>query len=115
MDELLTLTGNTLRLERRQREPVLLVLLVGNTLASHYWLNILAMSADPRCRHYITEMDYGIVAERMHIQPRVSPAFLVFCQGYVVDWFPAPLPAPGCIQDPTSLMTMVLAKIPEYT
>lgn len=92
----LDVVGNTLRMSPRHEGTVCTALLVNDNLASHFWLNLLAMvCVDARLRHYITEQDYASVSDHVHVQPRVAPAFLVFSHGYIVDWFPAPLPPPN--------------------
>ena len=81
---------------------------VSNTLTCHYWLNILPLSRDPSApgpprpaagaaiRFYITEEDFVFMSDLLHVQPSMLPCFLVFRHGYAVDWFPGPLPPPGC-------------------
>jgi hypothetical protein len=54
------------------------------------------------------------MAHTIHVRPDVIPAFLVICDGYIVDWFAAPLPMPNCIQDPSALMSSVRERLRTY-
>jgi hypothetical protein len=89
-------------------------LVIGDTLTSHFWLNILGLSSDSSLRYYIVEEDLGAVCGLLHVIPDVVPSFLVFQSGFVIDWFPAPLPNPGCAVDPLVLLGMVRTKLSSY-
>ena len=108
--------GSTVRLayEGMSYPAVHLVLLVGSTLASHYWMNILAMSGDIRLRYFLTEEDYLSMQTGIHVKPNVVPSFLVVSDGFFVDWFPAPLPATHSIQDPSELVASVRERLRDY-
>lgn len=108
--------GSTVRVDygRHQYPAVHAALLVGDSMASHYWLNILAISSDARFHYYITDEDFQQMAHTIHVRPDVIPAFLVICDGYIVDWFAAPLPMPNCIQDPSALMSSVRERLRTY-
>jgi hypothetical protein len=77
-------------------------------------LNILPLSQDAALRYYITEDDLLCIQGRLHVVPAVLPAFLVFRSGYVVDWFPAPLPPRGEVADPVSLLQRVRERLRDY-
>lgn len=110
--------GNTIRILHMnipgKRYPVQAALVVGTSLTSHYWLNILPLARNPCLRYYITEDDLESMVDHLHVYPDVLPSFLVFYHGYAVDWFPAPLPAPGCAHDPLQLVSSVQARIDRY-
>jgi hypothetical protein len=111
--------GSTLRLRYRQSPgptpPVLhTVLLAGTGITSHYWLNILALSPDGRLRYYITEDDFAAMSDWSHVKPTTVPSFLVISDGYIVDWFPAPLPNDGGIHDPVTLLSEVIQRLQTY-
>jgi hypothetical protein len=114
--EELTVIGGTVRIGyRNQPYPAVhAVLLIGDTLASHYWLNIVATSGDVRLRHFITEDDFRALGPAIHVRPQLAPCFLVVCDGFIVDWFPAPLPTTQGIQDPSSLLSSVLEHLTAY-
>ena len=97
-----------------RRNPVQAALVVGNTLTSHYWLNILPMARNPALRYYITEDDLQTISDRLHVHPNIMPSFLVFYYRYIVDWFPAPLPPAGGVQDPFALLTTVQERLQQY-
>lgn len=65
-----------------------MALVIGETLTSHFWLNILPLAQNPRLRLFVTEQDLIALGPRLHIRPLVVPCFLVFANGYVIDWFP---------------------------
>lgn len=89
-------------------------LLVGDTLTSHFWLNILSLCRDARVRYFLTESDLQLVSERLHVRPELLPCFLVFVGGYLVDWFPAPLPPASCAVDPMELLAKVCQQLQTY-
>ena len=89
-------------------------LVVNNSMASHYWLNLLPLCRDSSLQFYISEDDLASVSDRLHVQPLVVPCFLVFSRGYVVDWFPAPLPVLEGASDPTRLVRSVQNRLKEY-
>lgn len=91
-----------------------LVLLVGSDITSHFWLNILPFSTNPRIRHYVTVADLETIAHRMHVLPDVVPAFLVMYGGYFVDWFPAPLPHPNAPPRPQALIKRAEEHLQDY-
>lgn len=69
--------GNTLRMGGATMPPdVALVLVVGSTLTSHFWLNILPLAPESRMRYYVTEGDLGAMVDYLHVRPTVVPAFL---------------------------------------
>ena len=108
--------GNTIRNSHgNRRHPVQAALVVGNTLTSHYWLNILPLARNPALRYYITEDDLQTISDRLHVHPNIVPSFLVFYYGYIVDWFPAPLPPAGGVQDPLALLATVQECLQQYT
>lgn len=107
--------GNTVRMGGAAAPPdVALVLVVGATLTSHFWLNILPLATEPRMRYYVTEGDLRAVVDRLHVRPTCVPAFLVLRDGYPVDWMPAPLPPPGQVADPAELVARVRDRIAHY-
>ena len=90
--EHLETAGNTVRLQKMHpQQAVCVALLMGNTLASHYWMNIFGnvthtdslsrkwAEADARLRYYITEEDYATLVSRMHVQPQVIPRWIHLC------------------------------------
>ena len=116
--QILQEVGNTLRNTQMggtsRRHNVQAALVIGNSLTSHYWLNLLPLARNSCLRYYITEDDLEELADRLHVYPQVVPSFLVFHHGYIVDWFPAPLPPPGCAQDPLSLIATVQDRLAQY-
>lgn len=76
--------------------------------------NILPLVRDPALRHFVDLADLAVVAERLHPCPTLVPAFLVFHGRYVIDWFPAPLPAPGEAADPRALVGLVRSRLQRY-
>lgn len=51
----------------------------------------------------------------LHVRPEVLPAFLVCKDGWIVDWFPAPLPPSGdVVTDPSALLVLVEARLSAY-
>jgi hypothetical protein len=106
--------GNTVFHEKGAGSGAYAALVVGPSLTSHWWLNILPLAQDAAIRYYITEDDLLCIEGRMHVVPEVLPAFLVFRSGYVVDWFPAPLPPRGDLVDPVSLINRVRERLRDY-
>jgi hypothetical protein len=111
IDQYLVPVGNTVH---AACSGISAALVVGDGLTSHFWLNILGFSVDSSIRYYVMEEDLGAVAMLLHVLPEVVPSFLVFQSGFVVDWFPAPLPEPGCAVDPTVLLGMVRTRLSVY-
>ena len=105
--------GNTVRYDRGHGR-VIGVLVVGATLTSHFWLNILPLCHSDTIRNFITASDLQQICDRLHVQPKAFPCFLVLVGGYIVDWFLAPLPSPGEVADPQELIQAVLDKIVTY-
>ena len=91
------------------------MLVVGDTLTSHFWLNLLPLAHDPLVRHFVTVDDLQTVASRLHVLPDRVPSFLVFHHGFPVDWFPAPLPRAREAVDPGSLVQAVRRRLQAYT
>lgn len=106
--------GNTVRYNNHRKNEVIGVLVVGGTITCHFWLNILPMCGDHTIRHFITIQDLSVIADHLHVQPKVLPCFLVLVEGYFVDWFRAPLPPPGQAVDPNKLIQLVLATMITY-
>jgi len=115
MERLLVPVGNTFRLEGACAS-VVLVLVVGETITSHWWLNLLPLCDSELVRFFITEADLRAVAAtgRLHVRPTHAPAFLVLRNGFVVDWLPAPLPEPGAPANPKALLASVEARVRTY-
>ncbi len=88
------------------------LLVVNDTLTSHFWLNLLPLSSNPLLRFYITESDLEHLSQRLHVRPIIAPAFVVIIHGYMIDWFPAPLPEPGCVADPQTFRALRPGSIP---
>lgn len=109
----LLLVGRTVR-HREDGLPVYGVLVVGEELTSHFWLNILPLSQDRALRFYIPESDLVTLDEHLHVRPSVVPSFLVMVHGYPVDWFPAPLPGPAEAADPRELLGQVYQRLRQY-
>lgn len=105
--------GSTVRLIHAPKGPIG-VLLVSKTVASQFWLNILPHANSQRLRHYILEEDFFRISHRVHVRPEVSPCFLIIDDGYVVDWFPAPLPPTGYLEDIKSLLSLVEGRLMTY-
>jgi hypothetical protein len=99
--------GNTVQYEKHT-SSVIGVLVVGGTLTSHFWLNILPLCRDETIRYFITVNDLAAIVDRLHVQPMALPCFLVLAEGFIVDWFLAPLPPPGEVVDPVELIQTVL-------
>ena len=106
--------GNTVRYTNYKKNEVIGVLLVGGTITCHLWLNILPLCGEHNIRHFMTLQDMAFIADRLHVQPKVLPCFLVLVEGYFVDWFRAPLPPPGEVVDPNQLIQRVLAILVTY-
>lgn len=110
--------GNALRMDVPSSGDVQLVLVAGEALASQWWLNVLAMARRPLIRHYITRADMesmvvaahradgGSTAGAVLVQPSFVPSFLVTVDGWIVDWFLAPLPS-HAFCNPTRLVAAV--------
>lgn len=111
---LLVPAGNTVVLQDggASSSPVLLVLVVGDGPASRGWLRLLAAAGPPAMRHWMTRADLDTVSPHLHVQPTVTPCFLVFRQGWPVDWFPAPLPRPG--EPEAALLMLVRSRMAQY-
>jgi hypothetical protein len=101
-------TGNTVRYNNFNKNEVIGVLVVGGTITCHFWLNILPLCDEHSIRHFITIQDLSLLADRLHVQPKVLPCFLVLVEGYVIDWFRAPLPPPGEAVNSRQLIKLVL-------
>jgi hypothetical protein len=106
--------GNTIRYKKGHGKGVIGVLVVGATLTSHFWLNLLPLCHSATIRNFIKASDLQLIYERLHVQPKAFPCFLVLVSGYIVDWFLAPLPPPGEAADPQELIQAVLDKIVIY-
>lgn len=111
--QLLQPVGNTLREQAHQR-GVHAVLVVGNSLTCHFWLNLLPLVRSARVQHFVTQDDLACVADRLHVRPTVVPSFLVVSEGFIVDWFPAPLPAAGEAAEPKALLSAVHERLQRY-
>ena len=109
--QLLQRIGNTVRAER---SGLYAVLVVGDTLTSHFWQNLLPLARDPSVRHFVTVEDLQTAAPWLHVHPTLVPAFLVFQHGFAVDWFPAPLPRPMEVVDPVALVESVRCRLRSY-
>lgn len=111
-------SGNTIRVDGPLGVVgggAIAVLVVDNTLTSHFWLNILPLASNPAVRYFIQEADLAVVADRLHVFPRVVPSFLVAgADGFFVDVFPAPLPAAGEVADPVALTDWVADHVMRY-
>ena len=110
-EQTLDAVGGTVR---GQRTGVYAVLVVGDTLSSHFWLNLLPLARDPQVRHFVTVDDLALVAGRLHVLPDLVPSFLVFYHGFPVDWFPAPLPPAREAGDPAALVRTVRRRLADY-
>ena len=107
--------GNTIRHRTPVKQGVHAALVVGDSLTSHFWLNILPMAQDAALRFYVTVDDLAALAGRLHVRPDVIPSFLVFSDtGFAIDWFPAPLPAPGQAVEHTALVEAVRSRLRSY-
>lgn len=113
-EQFLEPVGNTVR-EQKHRRGVHAVLVIGQSLTSHFWLNILPVACNPRIQHFVTQSDLEQIADRLHVRPTVVPSFLVMSDGFVVDWFPAPLPTPGHAANPQVLVDSVNERLRAYT
>jgi hypothetical protein len=126
----LVAAGNTFCYPAGRREARA-VLVVGNTLTCHFWLNILPMLRDDALRLYITIEDLQALdgrrlrahgarrrlaeGSRLYVRPTMIPSFLVLdADGFPVDWFPAPLPVAGAVADPAALLAAVRRQLAEY-
>lgn len=89
------------------RPSIAAVLVTDDSLASHFWLNILSLAQANNMRHFMTLSDFRGMAPRLHVRPQQLPAFLVVVDGYAVDCIPAPLPALGDIVDHQGLTDSV--------
>lgn len=116
----LAVAGNTVRLTGPAGAR--LVLVTGDGLASAWWLSALTLARRPTLRHYITRSDVeallpcpgGAAGPVLHVRPSVAPAFLVVVHGWIVDWFPAPLPEEAAC-DPGPLLDAVESRLAAYT
>lgn len=113
-EQWLEAVGNTVRHGRSPPRGVQAALVVADTITCHFWLNILPLVKEASIRHFLTVADLEAISDRLHVRPSVVPSFIVFRGGYMVDWFPAPLPRAGLAANPHSLVDVVKKRLLRY-
>lgn len=83
--------GNTVRLACDADGGAVQIVLVANDgREGRRWLEILRANATRNAYHYMDDEDLRTVRPFLHVQPTRVPCFLVFLNGWLVDWFPPP-------------------------
>lgn len=106
--------ANTVRLvtgsHPRPGDIVLAVLIVGECIESKRWLDILRQHSTTMMNHYMLAEDLEVVLPYSHLRPSQTPCFVVFVDGWPVDWFPAPAPDAGRPADLVRVVQSFLQK-----